>query len=196
MKKVIYVILVLSLILPNCGKKIDLEYQIQQWIKAHNEHNVTKELTYYPDDAIIKFASDTIKGAYALRNLFEYDSVMHDELFAKDIIIKGDTAIVNSFIERWDFGDSAGINKLHYLPGLKIIFRKGLLQITEVPQFVKEDQNALDQLISNMTKWLQDKYPDKIQEFIESNKLTGHSTETGLMHMKYVQEYQASKSTK
>jgi hypothetical protein len=47
MERVNYIILVMSLILPNCGKKIDYEYQIQRWIKAHNEHNISKELTFY-----------------------------------------------------------------------------------------------------------------------------------------------------
>lgn len=82
------------------------------------------------------------------------------------------------------------------MPGLKIIFRKGLLQITEVPHFVAEDQKAFDQLISDITIWMKDKYPDKILEFIESNKLTGHSIGTGLIHMKYLKEYLSSKISK
>jgi len=196
MKRLIYIILVLPFLLPACGEKINYEYQIQQWIKAHNEHNVTKELTFYPDDAVIIFPSDTIKGTTALRNLFEYDSVMNNVLTAKDLLIHHDTVIINSFTDQFDFGRLSGINELHSLPGMKMIFRNGLIQTTETTKITQEDQKNLDQLISDIALWMQDKYPYASQEFIETHKLSRHTTETALMHMKILKEYLSSKSNK
>jgi len=73
-----------------------------------------------------------IVGKAALRDLFESDAATNSVLVFKDMVTTRDTVIVNSIKERNDFLRYLGVPELHYAPGTKIVFNKGLIQKTEL----------------------------------------------------------------
>ena len=195
MNKGLPCLFLLALIPIACGKAPNLEQRVIQMVEAHNQHDVTRELTFYADDATFFMPGENpIVGRAALRDLFEGDSIVNSELVFKDLVIRGDTAIVNSITERSDWLRFIGIPEIHYAPGSKMIFRKGLIHKVELAPFVEEDIRAYEKGWSDVMGWLSIAYPELVKE-AQSGWLARYDAKATQTWMKLLAEWQASMSS-
>jgi len=165
MNKVLSCLFLLALIPTACGKAPSLEQRVVQMLEVHNQHDVARELAFYADDATFVMAGEKpIVGKAALRNLIEADSIMNSELLFKDLVIRGDTVIVNSITERNDWFRLMGIPEIHYAPGSKIVFSKGLIQTVETAPLVEEDMRAFEKALSDVMAWLSIAHPELVKD--------------------------------
>jgi hypothetical protein len=184
----------LALVPLACGKAPSLEQRVVQVVEAHNRHDVALELTFYADDATFSIPGENpIVGRAALRDLFEADSIVNSELVFKDVVIHGDTGIVNSITERSDWLRLIGIPEIHNSPGSKMIFRKGLIHTVELAPFVQEDVRAYEKGWSDVMGWLSITYCDLVKE-AQSGWLARYDARATQTWMKLLAEWQASKS--
>ncbi len=193
MNKGLFCFLLLALIPLGCYRIPSLDQRIQQMVEAHNRHDVTLELSFYAEDATFIIPGEKpIVGKAALRDLFESDAVWNSELALKDLVIRGDT-VTSSGTERNDFFRSMGIPEIHYAPGGKIVFRKGLIQRVETGLLEKEDSMAFEKAWSDVMAWLSVAHPELVKE-AESGWLARYNARAAQDWMKLLAEWQASKS--
>ena len=184
--------LLLALIPMACGKAPNLEQRIVQMVEAHNQHNVAQQLAFYADDATFIMPGDyPIVGKAALRDLFEADSIVNSELVFKDLVIRGDTVIVNSITERSDWLRAIGIPESHYAS--KIIFRKELIYTDELGPNVEEERRVYEKRWSDVMGWLSIAHPELVKE-AQSGWLARYDAKATQTWMKLFIEWQSSKS--
>lgn len=197
MRKCILSLFLVAFIPPACTRAPDIERQIHQWVSAHNQHNVTKELSFYADDAVLVWMAGwkPAIGKAVLRDVFECDSVLNCELVFNDFVVRGDTLIANSVVERNDFFHLAGLPEVHYAPGTRLIFRNGLIEKMEVSGLIDEDQKSFNDFFSGLMAWMRVKHTDQVQGFLESTNFPNHNVRSAQMWVKLLTEYQVSKSS-
>lgn len=162
-------------------------------VKAHNQHDVTRQLAFYADDAAFLIPGENLKvGKTAIRELFEADSIGNSVLVFKDLVIHGDTVIVNSIIERSDWLRFIGIPESHY--GSIIIFRKGLIQTDELTPVTEEEKRAYHKGWSGMMGWMKIAHPELVRE-AQSGWLARSDAKATKTWMKLFTEWQAYKSS-
>ncbi len=195
MNKHILCPLALVLLAVSCSQEPGFVKKVPLMLAAYNQHDVTKQLSYYADDAIFVMAgSAPATGKAVLRNIFACDSVLNNNLaLGGEYLLRGDTVYFSSCTESNDFYRLAGVPELHFMLGAKIIFRKGLIQRFELPLVVTEDQKALDKFSTGFAAWLKAKHPEIVKEFLASMDLPNHTVAAGQSWMKYATEYLASK---
>ena len=183
----------LALIPIACGKGPDLEERAVRMVEAHNQHDVARQLTFYAADATFMMPGENpIVGRAALRDLFEADSVVNSELVFKDLVIRGDTVLVNSITERSDWLRFIGIPESHY--GSRMIFRKGLIHAEELAPDVEEDRRAYEKGWSDVMGWLSTAHPELVRE-AQSGWLARYDAKATQAWMKLLGEWQAHKSS-
>lgn len=193
MNKGLFCLFLLALIPIACGKAPNLERRVVQMVEAHNQHDVARQLAFYADDAtFIMPGEKPIVGRAALRDLFEADSIVNSELAFKDLVIRGDTVIVNSITERSDWLRSIGIPESHY--GSKMIFRKGLIHTDELAPGLEQDRRAYEKGWSGVMGWLSIAHPELVKE-AQSGWLARYDAKATRTWMKLFAEWQASKSS-
>jgi hypothetical protein len=193
MKKHILSMLVLVIIPAACTRLPSLEQRTLQMVEAHNQHDVARQLAFYANDAtFIMPGEKPIVGKAALRDLFEADAIVNSELVFKDLVIHGDTVIVNSITERSDWLRFIGISECHY--SSKMIFRKGLIQTDELGPDAEEDRRAYEKGWSDVMEWLSIAHPELVKE-AQSGWLARYDAKATQAWMKLFAEWQASKSS-
>jgi ketosteroid isomerase-like protein len=194
MNKHILCTLALVLLLVSCSQEPGFVKKVPLMLAACNQHDVTKQLSYYADDAVFAIAGYTpAAGKAVLRNIFACDSVLNYKLTLGDYIIRGDTVYFNSCTESNDFYRLAGVPEVRFMLGAKVIFRKGLIQRFDLPLVVTEDIKALDKFSAGFAAWLKAKHPEIVKELMASMDLPNHTVAAGQSWMKYATEYLASK---
>ncbi len=178
-----------------CNKVPDLEKRLAQMIEAHNRHDVVGELAFYADDVTFSMPGEKpIRGRATLRDLFEADSIGNSEILFKDMVIRGDTVIVNSITERSDWLRLRGVAELHYAPGNRMIFQKGLIHAVELAPYEEEDVRAYENGWSDLMRWLSVAHPELVKE-AQSGWLARYDANAHQTWMRLLAEWQASKSS-
>jgi hypothetical protein len=194
MNRVLSCLFLLALISIACGKAPSLQQRLQQMVEVHNQHNVTQELAFYADDATFVIPGENpIVGKAALRDLFESDAATNSVLVFKDMVTTRDTVIVNSIKERNDFLRYLGVPELHYAPGTKIVFNKGLIQKTELAPSSEEDEKIFERQWQDVMGWLGAAHPELVKE-AQSGWLARHGRKAAHAWMELLAEWQVSKS--
>lgn len=193
---VFLVLLLLIVVVPACSRTPSPETQLANMITAHNRHDVVGELVFFAEDAVFAIPGQTpIVGKAAIRDLFEADSVMNSELIYTDLVVRGDTVIANSVIERNDMLRLLGVPEIHYLPGTRVVFKKGLIQRIEVTRFLQEEWSAMRTDFSNLMAWLQTAHPELLQD-IRSGWLSRNTARSAEAWLKLASEWRESEANK
>lgn len=197
MKKWVLCSLLLAVISLACSRAPNLKQLIQEMTEVHNRHDVEKELSYWTADGVLALEGEKpAVGKAVLRNVFSCDSALNSEIHFQGFTVRGDTAIVNSLVERNDFFRLAGLPEVHYVPGTRITFSKGLIERIEIPYIVPEDWRILDEWSSGLMQWLRAVHPELADAFSQSTDLTNHNAEAAHLWTKLATEYNSSKSSR
>jgi len=177
-----------------CSKTPNPETQIANMIAAHNRHDVTGQLSFFAEDAAIAVGGQTpFTGKAAIRNLYEADSVMKSELEYTGLAVRGDTVVVNSVVERNDLLRLLGLSEVHYLPGTRVVFRKGLIQSIETSRLDQREWRAMRDSFAALMNWVQAKHPELLKE-IGSGRLSGNNATAARGWMEVVSRWRQSEA--
>ena len=192
----------LALIIPaivicaSCSKPISLVTQVVNMIAVHNRHDVAGQMAFFADDATFVIADQTpIVGKAAIRDLYRADSVMKSELVYSDLRVSGDTVIVGSVVERNDLLRLLGLPDVHYLPGTRLVFKKGLIQRFEASRLDQKQWREMRDSFAALMTWLQTAHPELMRE-VTSGRLAGNNAESAGGWMKLAGEWRESQAAK
>jgi len=158
-----------------CSKAPGLDKLVTDMVAAHNRHDVTRQLAFFTDDAVFVISGQTpVTGKTALRGLYGADSVMKSELVYADLVVHGDTVIINSVVERNDLLRLLGVEEMHYLPGTRVVFENGLIKKIEASRLDQKDWRTMRDNFSALMNWLQTTHPELLKE-IGSGRLAGNN---------------------
>ncbi len=177
-----------------CSKAPNPETQIANMIAVHNRHDVTGQLTFFAEDASIAVGGQTpITGKAALRNLYEADSVMNSELEYAGLVVRGDTVVVSSVVERNDLLRLLGLPEVHYLPGTRFVFRKGRIQMIETTRLDQREWRAMRDSFAALMNWVQSKHPELLKE-MDSGRLSGNNATAARGWMDLAEKWRQSEA--
>lgn len=179
-----------------CSKPPDPETQIANMISAHNRHDATGKLALFTDDASLVVGGQTpITGKMALRGLFEADSVMNSELVYAGLVVRGDTVLVNSVVERNDLLRLLGVPEVHYLPGTRVVFANGLVQRIETSKLDQREWRAMRDGFAALMNWVQTSHPELLRE-IASGRLSGNNATAARGWLELAAEWRESEAAR
>ena len=103
-----------------------LTSQVRAMEKAHNLHQLDKELSFYADDARFEIGDgNTVQGKDELRKLFTVDVLFNNSLAFSDISIVGNSVFC-TVEEKNDMWRALGVEKVY--GRCEIVFKNGLIQ--------------------------------------------------------------------
>ena len=179
-----------------CSKPPSPKTQVASMIAAHNRHDVTGQMAFFADDASFVMAEQTpVTGKAAIREVFRADSVMKSELVYEGFTVHGDTVIVESVIERNDLLRLLGLPEVHYLPGTRLVFAKGLVQRLETTRLDQKEWREMRDNFSALMTWLQKAHPELTRE-VGSGRLSHNNAESADGWLKLAGEWRESEAKK
>jgi len=179
-----------------CSKPSDPKTQVAKMLAAHNRHDVTGQLAFFAEDASIVVGGQTpVTGKVAIRNLYAADSVMNSELMYADLVVHGDTVLVNSVVERNDLLRLLGVPEVRYLPGTRVVFTKGLVQRIETSRLDQRDWRAMRDGFMALMNWLQTAHPE-LQREVASGRLSGNNATAARGWLEVAAEWRESEAAR
>ena len=166
MKNSLILLLAFSMII-SC-KKDKTQNTITSYISAHNEHNVSKELSYYHQEILFEIKDTWTKsGIEEMRTLSIWDSVLNSNLKLEEIKISGDSAYCK-IIENNDWFSAVGINDLVHDPTVFVIEDNKIKRIIAYPS--KETSAKVQNAIGSIIQWSQQNQDSTIYELIPNGQ--------------------------
>ncbi len=189
-------ILVLAAAGAGCSKGPGLEQRVAGMIAAHNRHDLTAQMTFFADDASYAIADQpAVIGKSVVREIFGADSVMKSELVYGALEVHGDTVIVGSVTERNDLLRLLGLPEVHYLPGTRLVFHKGLIRRLETTRLEQREWRTMRDNFAALMAWLQTAHPELMRE-VGAGRLSRNNAESAAEWLKLAAEWRESQTSK
>lgn len=186
--------LILTISFSSCSKP-NLGDIVREHIKAVNNDDVEKNLTFFADDIVFEIAtpeqyhqfSGKFNGKDQLRNLMEWDVINNARLSINDMKLEGNTVIVK-VTEKNEGWRLLGIEEPPFMATYK--FRGRLLEKVKL-EFSLENAKLLDEKFKPFAEWASKERP---QEF---NKMAtaGYSAEGAKFYLSLAKEWRDKTST-
>jgi hypothetical protein len=179
-----------------CSKPPGHEARLAGMIAAHNRHDLTGQMAFFTDDASYAIAEQTlVTGKAAIRAIFGADSVMKSELVYEGLMVHGDTVIVSSVTERNDLLRLLGLPEVHYLPGTRAVFARGLIQRLETTKLDQKEWRVMRDNFGELMTWVQTAHPELMHE-VASGRLSQNNAEAAEGWLKLAAEWRESQAAK
>jgi hypothetical protein len=178
-----------------CSKRPGLEKRVTDMIAAHNRHDLTGQMAFFADDATYAIAEQTpVVGKAPVREIFGADSVMKSELVYEGLTVHRDTVIVSSVTERNDLLRLLGLEEVHYLPGTRLVFQKGLIHRLETTRLEQKEWRTMRDNFAALMTWLQAAHPELMSEVGGTGRLSRNNAESAAEWLKLAAEWRKSQS--
>jgi hypothetical protein len=173
-----------------------LTSQVQAMERAHNLHQLDKELSFYADDARFETNDLTVQGKDELRKLFTVDVLLNNNLAFSDISIVGNS-VVCTVEEKNDMWRALGVEKVY--SRCEIVFKNGLIQeIRGDPNCAQsESQAELDKADEAFSAWADKNRPEEVARLLGGKPFKGWlPPETALDWLKLAREWKELNRTR
>jgi len=161
-----WLIIIVSCSTNNQSKNIRKKFDA--YFKAHNDHNIEKELSFLSDDFYLHFtAYDIIINKIDIINVLGWDKGVNGRVSYEKLEIKGDS-ITGVFIERNDFLKLIGIEELK----ATIIYtfdRSGMIIRQTYTPF--PDQPSVQDKLLPVIEWARTNRSIELNEIYPQNQL-------------------------
>jgi hypothetical protein len=170
-----------------------LTSQIRAMERAHNLHQLDKELSFYADDARFEIEDgNTVQGKDELRKLFMVDVLFNNSLAFSDISIVGNSVVCNTEEEN-DMWRALGMEKVY--GRCEIVFKNGLIQeIRPTKSAPSESEAELDKADQAFSAWADKNRPEEVARLLGGKPFKGWLTpENALGFLKLAREWKKLK---
>jgi hypothetical protein len=138
--------------------------RFEAYIDAHNRHDIEAELALYADEIVFEIPQNTaIMRREDLRPRLEWEAVTESHLAASGVEIDGDTVTINDFVETSKWLQLAGIEKMVYEPGTKLVFTEGLISEVMPAAPIQESQDAVALAMNQLMDWVVENRPEVLE---------------------------------
>jgi hypothetical protein len=161
--------------------------------KAHNLHQLDKELSFYADDARFEIDDgNTVQGKDELRKLFTVDVLFNNSLAFSDISIVGNS-IFCTVEEKNDMWRALGVEKVY--ERCEIVFKNGLIQEVRATKSAQSESAAeLDKADQAFSAWADKNRPEEVAKLLGGKPFEGFLTpENALGFLKLAREWKKLK---
>jgi len=165
-----------------------LTSQVRAMERAHNLHQLDKELSFYADDARFEMQDgSTVQGKDELRKFFTVDVLLNNSLAFSDISIVGNT-VVCKVEEKNDMWQALGMEKVY--GRCEIVFKNGLIQeIRDPNSALSESEAELDKADEAFSAWADKNRPEEVARLLGGKPFKGLTPETALDWLKLAREW-------
>jgi hypothetical protein len=168
-----------------------LTSQIRAMERAHNLHQLDKELSFYADDARFETNDLTVQGKDELRKLFTVDVLLNNSLAFSDISIVGNSVFC-TVEEKNDMWRALGVEKVY--GRCEIVFKNGLIQeIRDPNSAMSESEVELDKADQAFSAWVDKNRPEEVARLLGGKPFKGLTPETALDWLKLAREWKKLK---
>jgi hypothetical protein len=170
-----------------------LTSQIRAMERAHNLHQLDKELSFYADDARLEIEDGiTAQGKDELRKLFTVDVLLNNSLAFSDISIV-DNTVVCKVEEKNDMWRALGVEAVRY-ERTEIVFKNGLIQEVKGTESSQSESAAeLDKADQAFSAWADKNRPEEVARLLGGKPFKGITPETALDWLKLAREWKKLK---
>lgn len=180
------------MIVSGCTHRQNAQELIQRYISLHKAGKVDSLLLMHTEDTQFIFPGENpITGKRALRQLLEWDSVLHAELEMEGIFQKGDTIFVDTIVERSRFFKAMGISEIYYQSGTKIVLKNGLISQTYPAKFHQKSIEKISEQFSKVKQWLERNQPDLLNHLMPEGKII-QNAQTAKIWLEVLEKWQSS----
>jgi hypothetical protein len=173
--------LILIVSFSSCSQP-DLGDIVRKHIKAVNNDDVQKNLTFFTDDIVFVTDFDRkLSGKGQLRKLMEWDAVKKARLTIKDIKVEGSTVIVK-LTEKNEADRLVGIEEYPFIAVFK--FRGRLIESVKL-ESLPESAKLSDEKYKPFAEWASKEHP---QEFSKMEK-GGLTAENARLYLSLLKEW-------
>jgi hypothetical protein len=166
-----------------------LTSQVRAMERAHNLHQLDKELSFYADDARFEANEWTVQGKDELRKIFAADVLLNNSIAFSDISIVGNSVVCN-VEEESDMFRALGVEKVY--SRCEIVFKNGLIQeIRGDPNCAQsESQAELNKADQAFSAWADKNRPEEVARLLGGKPFEGFLTpENALGFLKLAREW-------
>jgi hypothetical protein len=166
-----------------------LTSQVRAMERAHNLHQLDKELSFYADDARFEIGDGiTAQGKDELRKIFTVDVLFNNSLAFSDISIVGNSVVCNTE-EKNDMWRALGMEKVY--GRCEIVFKNGLIQEIKGIQSAKSAQSHAELYKANeaFSTWADKNRPEEVAKLLGGKPFKGITPETALDWLKLAREW-------
>jgi hypothetical protein len=164
-----------------------LTSQIRAMERAHNLHQLDKELSFYADDARFETNDWTVQGKDELRKLFTVDVLLNNSLAFSDISIVGNS-VVCKVEEKNDMWRALGVEAVY--GRCEIVFKNGLIQeIRDPNSALSESEAELYKADEAFSAWADKNRPEEVARLLGGKPFKGLTPENALDWLKLAREW-------
>jgi hypothetical protein len=170
-----------------------LTSQVRAMERAHNLHQLDKELSFYADDARFEMRDcNTVQGKDGLRKIFTVDVLLNNSIAFSDISIVGNT-VVCKVEEKSDMFRALGVEKVH--GRCEIVFKNGFIQeVKDIKSAQSESQAELYKADEAFSAWADKNRPEEVARLLGGKPFEGWLTpENALGFLKLAREWKKLK---
>jgi hypothetical protein len=173
--------LVLIACFSSCSKP-NLGDIVREHVKAVNNDDVKKNLTFFADNIVFEVDANTkLSGKDQLRNLMEWDVANNARLTIKDMKVEGNTVIVTltEKDEGWRF---LGIEELPFMATYKFngrLIEKAKLELTP------ESGNIFGEKYKVLAEWAGKEHPQELNKM----ETGGYTAENARLYLSLAKEW-------
>ncbi len=169
-----------------------LTSQIRAMERAHNLHQLDKELSFYADDAQFETKDWKVQGKDELRKLFTVDVLLNNSLAFSDISIVGNRVFC-TVEEKNDMFRALGVEKVY--SRYETVFKNGLIQ--EIREDLNcaqsESQAELNKAVQAFSAWADKNRHEEVARLLGGKPFRGLTPETALDWLKLAREWKKLK---
>jgi hypothetical protein len=155
---------------------------VREHIKAVNNDDVEKNLTFFADDIVFEVDVNTkVSGKDQLRNLMEWDVANKARLTINDIKVEGSTLIVK-LTEKNEPYRLLGIEEIPYMTIYK--FHGRLLEKVRI-EFTPESTKLFDEKFKPFAEWTSNEHPQEFNKMVTG----GYTAENARLFLTLVKEW-------
>ena len=170
-----------------------LTSQVRAMERAHNLHQLDKELSFYADDARFEFVGEfAVQGKDKLRKIFTVDVLLNNSLAFSDISIVGNSVFCK-VEEKNDMWRALGVEKVY--SRCEIVFKNGLIQEVRATKSAQSESAAeLDKADQAFSAWADKNRPQEVARLLGGKPFEGFLTpENALGFLKLAREWKKLK---
>ena len=156
--------MVIFLFLIACSAKTDIEETMIAYLQSHNNHDVEKTLSYFHENASFQMMDQP--PILDIRKMEAWDAAIASNLIYESWEVHGDTIIVGTIIERNNWFSHAGIKRIVYRPGTRLIFKEGKIFKITVAAMTEESINDLSDMFNAFFLWASENHPEEMQQLM------------------------------
>jgi hypothetical protein len=170
-----------------------LTSQVRAMERAHNLHQLDKELSFYADDARFETDDWTVQGKDGLRKLFTVDVLLNGSLAFSDISIVGNT-VVCKVEEKNDMFRALGVEAVRH-ERTEIVFKNGLIQKVKGTESAQSESEAeLYKADEAFSAWADKNRLEEVAKLLGGKPFEGFLTpENALGFLKLAREWKKLK---